>query len=251
MATAGRDRPILKSEFIVRTVDRLRARIAERFPGSGLARVAADLADTARITAARVEKLSKPNFLLRTLAMMAIAAGLIAQVYFAGIIDWARVLRNADPVGLTQGLDAIVNLLILAFGAIWFVLTLETRLKRRRVQARLYELRAFAHVVDMHQLTKDPTVVLSQSNPTESSPERRMSEFELSRYLDYCTEMLALIAKLAALYAGHIRDREVMVAVTEIEELTSDLGRKIWQKIMILSELDERALARPRHPAGP
>jgi hypothetical protein len=34
-----------------------------------------------------------------------------------------------------------------------------------------------------------------------------------------------------------------MVAVTEVEELTSDLGRKIWQKIMILSELDER---RPR-----
>jgi hypothetical protein len=70
-----------------------------------------------------------------------------------------------------------------------------------------------------------------------------MNEFELSRYLDYCAEMLALIAKLGALYAARIRDRDVMVAVTEVEELTSDLGRKIWQKIMILSELDER---RPR-----
>ena len=231
---------ILKAEFIVKTVERLRARIAERFPDSGLSNIAADLAETARATAARVEELSSPNYGLRAIAALAIAVGLIAQVYFAEIIDWANVLRRADPVGLTQGLDAIVNLLILAFGAIWFVLTLEARLKRRRVQARLYELRSFAHVIDMHQLTKDPTVVLSGSEPTPSSPERRMNEFELSRYLDYCAEMLALIAKLAALYAARIRDRDVMVAVTEVEELTSDLGRKIWQKIMILSDLDER-----------
>jgi hypothetical protein len=234
---------ILKAEFIVKTVERLHARIAERFPGSGLADIAADLAETARATAARVEELSSPNYALRAIAGVAIAAGLMAQIYFAEIIDWANVLKRADPVGLTQGLDAIVNLLILAFGAIWFVLTLDARLKRRRVQARLYELRSFAHVIDMHQLTKDPTVVLSGSEPTPSSPERRMNEFELSRYLDYCAEMLALIAKLGALYAARIRDRDVMVAVTEVEELTSDLGRKIWQKIMILSELDER---RPR-----
>jgi hypothetical protein len=231
--------PILKAEYIVKTVERLRARIGERFPESGLSSVASDLANTARATAARVEEFAQPNYLLRALAVLAIALGLAAQVYFAEIIDWSRVLKHADPVGLTEGLDAIVNLLILAFGAIWFVLTLEQRLKRRRILARLYELRAFAHVVDMHQLTKDPTVVLSESKPTESSPERRMTEFELSRYLDYCAEMLALIAKLGALYGSRSRDRDVMVAVTEIEELTSDLGRKIWQKIMILSDLDE------------
>jgi hypothetical protein len=231
---------ILDPGQIVKTFEQLHARIAERFPGSGLSRVAADLADTARATAARVETLSRPNYLLRALAVLAIVMGIAAQAYFAEVIDWPAALRHADPVGLTQGLDAFFNLLVLAFGAIWFVLTLEARLKRRRVQARLYELRSFAHVVDMHQLTKDPTVILSDSKPTESSPVRRMSEFELSRYLDYCAEMLALIAKLAALYAARIRDREVMVAVSEVEELTSDLGRKIWQKIMILSELNER-----------
>jgi hypothetical protein len=238
--------PILKAEYIVKTVERLRARISERFPKSGLSDVASGLAETARTTAARVEELSQPNYLLRALAGLAIALGLAAQIYFAEIIDWSRVLQHADPVGLTEGLDAIVNLLILAFGAIWFVLTLEQRLKRRRILARLYELRAFAHVVDMHQLTKDPTVILSESKPTESSPDRRMTEFELSRYLDYCAEMLALIAKLAALYGSRTRDRDVMVAVTEIEELSSDLGRKIWQKIMILSDLDEGRAARTR-----
>jgi len=232
--------PILNPALIVSTVERLSARVCERFPASGLARVCADLARTAQATAARVEALARPNVWLRCLVLLALTLGLAAQIYVARLIDWADVVKRADPVGITQGLDSIVNLLLLAFAAIWFVLTLEQRLKRRRAQKSLFELRSFAHVVDMHQLTKDPTVVLSQSEPTPSSPERRMSKFELSRYLDYCAEMLALIAKLAALYAGATRDREVVAAVVEIEELTSDLGRKIWQKIMILSELDER-----------
>lgn len=242
--------PILNPELIVKTVERLSARIAERFPHSGLATVCADLAGTARATAARVEALAQPNIALRLLALCVIVLGIAAQVYVARLIDWAGVLRRADPVGITQGLDSIVNLLLLAFAAIWFVLTLEQRLKRREVHLRLHELRSFAHVVDMHQLTKDPTVVLSRSDPTTSSPERRMSKFELSRYLDYCAEMLALVAKLAALYAGRSRDREVTAAVVEIEELTSDLGRKIWQKIMILSELDERRSAPAQGPAA-
>ena len=89
----------------------------------------------------------------------------------------------------------------------------------------------------MHQLTKDPTLVLGPR--TSSSPAREMSRFELARYLDYCAEMLALTAKLAALYAGESDDPVVIAAVNDIETLTSDLGRKIWQKIMILGQLDE------------
>ena len=33
-----------------------------------------------------------------------------------------------------------------------------------------------------------------------------MSEFELMRYLDYCSEMLSLTGKLAALYMQNMRD---------------------------------------------
>ncbi len=234
---------VLDAGKIVKTVAKLRDRIAERFPGSGLSAVAADLTTTAQATAARVEQLGRPSIALRALAAAAVVAGIAAQIYVAHLVDWAAVIRRADVVGITQGLDSIVNLLLLAFGAIWFVLTLEQRLKRRRILYRLFELRSFAHVVDMHQLTKDPTIILSSGPATPSSPQRRMSEFELSRYLDYCAEMLALIAKLAALYAGQSPDGAVITAVNEIEALTSDLGRKIWQKIMIISRLDERGPA--------
>ncbi len=122
-----------------------------------------------------------------------------------------------------------------------FLARWETRLKRARTLRHLYELRAFAHVIDMHQLTKDPSIVLGGGGPrtTASSPQRPMSEFQLSRYLDYCSEMLALTSKLAALYAARSRDAEVVDAVNDVETLTSDLGRKIWQKITILSQLKE------------
>jgi hypothetical protein len=236
---------VLDASHIVTTITVLQQRIVERFPESGLASVCSDLAVTAQATAARVKALARPYFGIRLLAALALVAAVAAQIWIAETIDWRSVLRRADPVGISQGLDSTVNLLLLAFGAIWFLMTLEQRLKRRRTLRHLYEFRSFAHVIDMHQLTKDPTVVLAGAPRTASSPQRQMTEFELSRYLDYCAEMLALIAKLAALYASRTQDSEIVAAVNEIEALTSDLGRKIWQKIMIISQLNEARAARP------
>lgn len=62
-----------------------------------------------------------------------------------------------------------------------------------------------------------------------------MSDFELSRYLDYCSELLSLTGKVAALYVQDFQDPVVLAAVNEIEELTTGLSRKIWQKLMVLA----------------
>ena len=53
-------------------------------------------------------------------------------------------------------------------------------------------------------------------------------------YLDYCSELLALTSKLAALHAQYLEDPVVLNAVNDIESLTADLSRKIWQKLTIL-----------------
>ena len=81
-------------------------------------------------------------------------------------------------------------------------------------------------------------VEVLQVDPDKVTPLK--SEFELSRYLEYCSEMLALISKLAAIYASRTQDREITAAVNEIEELTGNLGRKIWQKTMIATRLNEQ-----------
>jgi hypothetical protein len=66
-----------------------------------------------------------------------------------------------------------------------------------------------------------------------------MTRFQLARYLDYCAELLALIGKLAALYAERSRDALIIEAVNDLELLTTELGRKTWQKIIILGQLQE------------
>ncbi len=66
-----------------------------------------------------------------------------------------------------------------------------------------------------------------------------MTEFELQRYLNYCSEMLAMISKIAALYVQHFPDTEIVDVVNDIESLTHGLSRNIWQKIMLLQSLSK------------
>jgi hypothetical protein len=100
----------------------------------------------------------------------------------------------------------------------------------------LYELRSIAHVIDMHQLTKDPS--RNAATNTTHSPKENLSGLRLTRYLDYASEMLSLTSKVAALYAQAIDDQVVLNTVNELEELTTGLSQKIWQKIMVIKELE-------------
>jgi len=64
-----------------------------------------------------------------------------------------------------------------------------------------------------------------------------MSPFQLSRYLDYCIELLAVTGKVAALYVQNFPDSEALAAVEQVETLTTGLSRSIWQKMMILDQM--------------
>ena len=70
-----------------------------------------------------------------------------------------------------------------------------------------------------------------------------MTPFELNRYLDYASEALALISKIAALYVQGFQDTVLLDAVDDVEDLTSGFSRKIWQKITILENLGRTATA--------
>lgn len=218
---------------IIETLRRLHARIEQRFPGSGLGRLCAELVATAEASSAEAARLSERNWPLRFAVGVLVVLGIAAQIAAAKFLHLEDVEAN---VGLLGNLEAAVNLLILFGGALWFLMTLEERIKRRRALDAIHTLRSMAHVIDMHQLTKDPVALLR-----ERAPPRMMSKFELTRYLDYCAEMLALIGKLAALFGERMRDPVVMEAVTEIENLTTGLARKIWQKITLLGDLEDCA----------
>ena len=61
-----------------------------------------------------------------------------------------------------------------------------------------------------------------------------MSAFELNRYLDYSSEMLAIVGKVAALYVQDFDDPVALDAASSVQDLAVNLSRSIWQKIVIL-----------------
>jgi len=132
-----------------------------------------------------------------------------------------------------QGADAAINEVVFLGITIFFFVTLETRLKRRRAMEAIHVLRSIAHIIDMHQLTKDPERVTGARPAGGDGIKRTLSPAELIRYLDYCSDQLALISKIAALYVQKFSDPVTLSAVNEVENLTNGLSRKIWQKIMI------------------
>ena len=137
-------------------------------------------------------------------------------------------------------LEAGLNDVILIGALFFFLITLEIRIKRRRALRAIHELRAIAHIIDMHQLNKDPERVASKMYfTTQKSPKIDLNRFLLGRYLDYCSEMLSLTGKLAALYVQDFDDSVALASVNEVESLSTGLSRKIWQKIMILHTPEE------------
>lgn len=240
----------LEADRLIETIQLLRQRIEERFPGSGLSQVCQQLLVIAKQAQERSEWISRPIRWLRVTVALLIAVivlGLGGTIYSFLPQPSQDASRQVDSIfEVVQGLEAGLNEIVMVGVGIFFLLTFETRVKRRRALAALHELRAISHIIDMHQLTKDPERLFRDWVGTEHSPKATMGPFELRRYLDYCSEMLSLTGKIAALYVQGFDDDVALAAVNEVESLGNGLSRKIWQKIMILHSESNDALQAPQ-----
>ncbi len=224
----------LDSQRIIETVQVLHRRIEGRFPGSGLGRIVAELLRVAEETVARTQWIQRPQLLLRCAAAI-LSAAIIALL--VGMMIHIRQFQFDDYANSIQALEASISSVVFIGAAILFFVSWENRIKRSRALKAIHELRAMAHIVDMHQLTKDPESYFRPEQHTTSPQRRAMTPFELNRYFDYCSESLALISKIAALYVQGFQDSVVLDAVDDVEDLTSGFSRKIWQKITLLENL--------------
>ncbi len=226
----------LRPAKIVETVIQLQNRIAERFPDSNLVSVVRELVAIAREAVVRAEQIRQPILWLRLLVCLLIG-GLIPL-----LIMLVRNLRLQNEIWelehFAQSFESSIGSIVFVSAAVLFLASLERRWKRERALAAIRELRAMAHIVDMHQLTKDPEVI-TRASPTPSSPKRTLTTSQLGRYLDYCSELLSLIGKIGAIYVQQFPDVEAFEAADQLASLTNDLSRNIWQKIMILDRVVE------------
>ncbi len=220
---------------ITETVATLHKRIQERFPDANLVRVCGGLVEVSRKAVLRTAWIREPILSLRIGVSVLILA-------FVGILlglglGAAPAVSAGNLSDFLQSTEAVLSSMVILGAVAFFLVTLEQRVKRMRALNALHELRDMAHIVDMHQLTKDPVPPAETRPDTESSPYRGMSPFELSRYLDYCSEMLALTSKIGALYGNDLNDPVVLAGIDGLQGLIDGLTQKIWYKLTIIGRV--------------
>lgn len=224
----------LQADAVLRTIDRLHDRIAARFPDRNLPTVCLAL----RATIADV--LDGPP---RRLTGVVRVASRIAIAFLSVVVVVAVAILLHDSIAEPPDtgwewfaiIESVVNDLVFAGIAVFFLWQVPTRMHRSDVLHVLHQLRSLAHVIDMHQLTKDPDRLNPDFVATHASLSVGLGADEMGHYLDYCTEMLSLVAKAAALLAEDTTDPAVLATVAQIEDLTNGMIRKIWQKIALIN----------------
>jgi hypothetical protein len=225
-------KPVLRADKLLETGEQIRQRIAERFPDSGLSAVASNVGQITRDAVERAEAIREPNWWLR--------GGLVILLIIAvaGIVVYAQTREDTTSFvrGVLEFLDAAKGSAAVLVAAAIFLVTLETRIKRRRALRAVHELRALAHIIDMHQLAKDPDRFGHPTQPIIVSG-REMDAASMGRYLHYCTELLAVLSKIGQLYVQDFPDPAAQTSVDQFEALATGLSSKIWQKLMILDRV--------------
>ena len=214
----------LDEASIIRTIEALRDRIRATFPQANLLRVCEQFLDVSRDVVSVEQYLRRPNWPLRLIGIASVLA-LSAFLIILAVVA-ARAGTELTFGSVVQTVESTVNDLAFFGIAVFFLLRIEARVKRRKALEMLHELRSLTHIVDMHQLTKDPALL--------ATTDGELSPAELGRYLDFCSDMLSLIGKVSALMVQHFNDDVVLAAVNEIETLTTGLSTTMWQKITIL-----------------
>jgi hypothetical protein len=223
----------LEAPAVKETVEELYGRIEARFPTRGLLGVCGDLAkivdEVQDVAGAGQRRIRIARYVSRVVMVVVIAVTVVALVFAAR--DAITGVEDLSSVDLLDVAGSAISDVVYAAIAIFFLWSFPERLERSRLLSLLHQLRSTAHVIDMHQLTKDPEQLKPSFRPTAKSTRLGMTRDEVERYLDYCSEMLSLVGKTAALCAEESRDAVILETVSTIENLTVGLSRKIWQKI--------------------
>jgi hypothetical protein len=207
---------------IVETAENLAHRVGESLPGSTLASLAIELAAIARKTDERARQARRPIYAIRVGSLLSISSTLVGLWYLAGHIHTRWEFGTITEV--FEATDAGFNLLVLLGGVLWFFLTIESRIKRKKALNSIEELREFIHVIDVTQLYYTPD--LYKADPASSHSSLNLDY----TYLLFCTQMLGVINNLAPLYSRGAAGDSIFRAVSDVETLANAITAKLLSK---------------------
>jgi hypothetical protein len=210
----------LAPDKLISTSAALTAWIDRDFNHAHLALVAANVHRLTQEAVVTAQRIRRPIWPLRIGIWGVVLAFVVGAVYQLVTHRLDEILHFLDE---TKGAALYLGAFLLAF------ITLEVRLKRRRALKAVNELRAVAHIVDMHQLAKDQNI--------EEFRERTTPE-KMESYLHACIALLALLSKIGQLYVEHFPDTVATQSVNDFEMITTGLSNKIWMKVLNLRRSD-------------
>ena len=121
--SSDREKLILRPGPVVETIERLVARIFERFGDCGLYRVCAQLHAIAKVDTRRAISIGRSYMWLRALVFATIATGIAVLGWMLSLIDFTNAA--ADNVSsIAQGIEAAANLTVLTGAAMLSLLKL-------------------------------------------------------------------------------------------------------------------------------
>lgn len=239
MGVVGMAYERLEADAVLATAQRLQARIEARFPARNLGRVAERLVAVAS-DVERAAARSRPIRVLRVSGLVLIGILVVAAVASLIWVVVELIATSGSALAWLAAMETIINDVVYVGIAVVFLWLLPEHLERRRILGELHLLRSLAHVIDMHQLTKDPERFATAFRPTSETVEVGLSPMEMANYLDYCSELLSLVSKTAAVYAERSTDPAVLATISDIENLTNGMARKIWQKLGLVPGVGAR-----------
>jgi hypothetical protein len=239
MGVVGMAYERLEADAVLATAQRLQARIEARFPARNLGRVAERLVAVAS-DVERAAARSRPIRFLRISGLVLIGILVVAAVASLIWVVVELIATSGSALAWLAAMETLINDVVYVGIAVVFLWLLPEHLERRRILGELHLLRSLAHVIDMHQLTKDPERFATAFRPTSETVEVGLSPMEMANYLDYCSELLSLVSKTAAVYAERSTDPAVLATISDIENLTNGMARKIWQKLGLVPGVGAR-----------
>jgi hypothetical protein len=221
-------------------------RVNERFPGSGLANVATEVFGF-MTEVKETEKIlltdSWTGYLMKIGGSALIVITLFATILAA--IDY----RAGGQISITdfiQGVNSLLGTVVYAGLAILFVINFELKRKRKIVIRVVNQLKSMAHIIDMHQLSKDPEMICKNLTHTRAHGKvAPMTPFQLRKYLSYCIELLAMLGKIASFHAQRFNDALAAETVSDFERLTGDMAERIAQKISMIPYFEDKSNDEP------
>jgi hypothetical protein len=208
---------------IVETAENLARRVSEKLPESNLAGLAVELAGIARVTDERTHRASTPIYVIRVACVLATVVSLLGLFFLVRHIHTRWEFGTITEV--FESADAGVNILIVLAGGLWFLITLEARVRRKQALAFIGELLEFVQLIDVTQLYHTPEFYTSEHSAGGTAP-----RFDDNTYLLFCTEMLAVIANLAPLYTRANMDDSVWRAASDVVMLANTIEGRLLSK---------------------